>query len=69
MTKLTEDLERLRDRILAADPEDRLRYQPRIAALIAEMDAAGAPVPTGIRDLCDDLANDAIEAQFDNMPV
>lgn len=69
MTKLADDLHRLHRRILAADADSRVELQPRIAALISEMDALGEPVPTFIRDLCEDITNDAIEAQFDNMPV
>lgn len=69
MTKLKHDLERLHDRILRADPELRRRLLPQLGELIARMDAEGVAVPAGIRDLCEELTNAAIEAQFDNMPV
>lgn len=69
MTRLATELDRLHDRILAADADARLQLQPRLADLIDRMDAAGEPVPAGIRDLCEQLTNDAIEAQFDNVPV
>lgn len=69
MTRLATELDRLHDRILAADGDTRLELQPRLANLLDRMDAAGEFVPADIRDLCEQLTNDAIEAQFDNMPV
>lgn len=69
MSTLPEDLNRLHDRILDADPDSRKKFLPKLNELIERMDAAGEHVPAGIRDLHEELTADAIEAQFDNMPV
>lgn len=69
MTTLSEDIKRLHDRILQTDADTRYRFQPRLAEAIVELDRAGAPVPPRIRNLNDELLNDAIEARFDNLPV
>ena len=69
MTDLTTEIGRLHDRILEADIDRRYLFQPRLAALVEQMDVAGVPVPAGIRQMLEELTNDAIEAQFDNMPV
>lgn len=69
MTHMTEDLNRLHDRILDAEPDSRKKFLPALNEMIERMDAAGEPVPAGIRDLHEELTADAIEAQFDNMPV
>ncbi|MDM8168204.1 hypothetical protein [Roseovarius sp.] len=69
MTKLTEDMNRLHDRILETDEEHRHQFRPKLTELIERMEEAGENVPAGIRDLHEELTADAIEAQFDNMPV
>ncbi|KRS15706.1 hypothetical protein [Roseovarius indicus] len=69
MTPLTEDLNRLHDRILETEPESRQKFLPKLNELIGRMHEAGQEVPAGIRDLHEDLTADAIEAQFDNLPV
>lgn len=69
MSTLTEDLNRLHDRILDADPDSRQKFLPSLNEMIERLEAAGEAVPAGARDLQDELTADAIEAQFDNMPV
>lgn len=69
MTDVTKDLERLHERILAADADTRYLFQPRLGELIDTLDGQGIQVPAGIRALNDELLAEAIEAQFDNMPV
>lgn len=69
MSTLHTELNRLRDRIVAARPETRHAFQPALAEMIERMEAAGEPVPAEFRNLSEDLLNDAIERQFDNMPV
>lgn len=69
MNTLTEDLDRLHHRILAADAESRRKFLPRLTQMIGRMDAAGTHVPARVRNLHEELTADAIEAQFDNMPV
>ena len=69
MTTLTEDMNRLHDRILDTEEERRHLFRPKLTELIERMEEAGERVPAGIRDLHEELTADAIEAQFDNMPV
>ena len=69
MKNLGQDLEDLRARLLATDPDKRYELQPALDRLIDQMDAAGLDVPAAIRTLNDDLSDEAIEAQFDNLPV
>ena len=69
MSKLTNELDRLHDRILATEADTRHRFQPQLAALIDRMDGANEPVPAGIRGLCEELTCAAIEARLDNVPV
>ena len=69
MTKLKQELAHLLERISKADEDICYRYQPQLSALIERMDASGERVPPEVRHLEEELTNDAIEAQFDNMPV
>jgi len=69
MTDLTEQLDQLIERIGSADPCKRHEYQPELCALIDRMREAGLPVPCETLSLRDELVSEAIEAQFDNMPV
>lgn len=48
---------------------ERYRLQPRLAGLLGQMRAAGYVVPIELYRLHDELTDEAIEAQFDNMPV
>lgn len=69
MTALTSELSALHRQILQESDNRRFHYQPRLARLIERMEASGERVPPNIRCLNEELVNDAIEAQFDNMPV
>ncbi len=69
MSKLTEEMERLRARIEAADADLRYMFQPELEDLIERMEIAGEPVPAAIRDLNEELLGEAIERQLDNLPV
>ncbi len=69
MTGLATDLERLHQDILRCAPEKRFTFQAQLARLIDAMEAHDIPVPTHILDLNEELEAEAIEAQFDNMPV
>ena len=69
MTRLQTELTALIDRIDATHPEAKHRFHSQLSALIDRMDASGERVPPQARHLAEDLVNDAIEAQFDNMPV
>lgn len=69
MIPKTQDLLDLRDRILSAEADTRHKFQPQLSALMERCANADIAIPTDIRSLNDDLLEDAIEAQFDNMPV
>lgn len=69
MTSLKSELDRLEDQIARSDPDSRHRYQPQLRKLIRRMDVEGAQVPLAVRQLHEDLVCEAIEAQFDNLPV
>ena len=69
MTNLNDDLAKLLKRIAEADVDTRHRFQPRLADLIHQFEAARQPVPHEATNLNEELLSDAIEAQFDNMPV
>ena len=69
MTDLTTELDHLHDRILGAEADTRYLFRSRLAELIGRMDTAEETVPPGIRQLLEELTAEAIEAQFDNMPV
>ncbi len=48
---------------------DRVSLQPRLHRVIVEMDQRRMAVPRRARRLEASLRDEAIEAQFDNMPV
>ncbi|KZY35400.1 hypothetical protein A3731_17505 [Roseovarius sp. HI0049] len=69
MTTLTDDMHRLHSRILDTEEDRRYLFRPRLTEMIDRMEDAGERVPARIRDLHEELTAEAIEAQFDNMPV
>lgn len=69
MDNISQKLQDLHDAILNAEPQERQKLQPELADIIADCEAKGAHVPARIHELNEDLLSDAMEAQFDNMPV
>lgn len=69
MTASKDALEALLAKIGAADADTRHEYHEALAQLIEAFDMAGSPVSADVRTLEEDLRNEAIEAQFDNLPV
>lgn len=69
MSTLSEDIKRLHRQILNLEEAERYRLQPRLAGLLGQMRQAGEPVPKDLVCLNELLLDEAIEAQFDNMPV
>jgi hypothetical protein len=69
MTSLTMQLHALLLEIKATDSDQRCALRSRLDTLIREMEAQALPVEPGARALNEKLLNDAIEAQFDNLPV
>ena len=69
MNNLSMDIKRLHRQILDLGTEERYRLQPRLAGLLGQMRQAGERIPPDMARLNDTLLDEAIEAQFDNMPV
>lgn len=61
--------ELLEQRILAAGPCSRSRYQPQLSSIVHRMEQNGLKVPGNLRQLDVVLTEEAIEDRFDNMPV
>lgn len=68
-TLLLQDLKHVRRQITDLDPAERYRLQPRLAGLLGQLRETGQPVPSELCRLNEELLDEAIEAQFDNMPV
>lgn len=56
-------------KISQADAAERLRLQPKFDRALQNMRLEGVPVPRKFMNLYDELLDEAIEAQFDNLPV
>ncbi|MET4102112.1 hypothetical protein ABIE58_001540 [Roseovarius sp. MBR-78] len=69
MTYLDQELDRLQALIGAETPDARYRHEPRLRHVIARLREEGRAVPERIRALHAVLLSEAIEAEFDNMPV
>ena len=69
MTNLDTRLDLLIEKIKRTSPSARFRLQPQLHRLIIELEAGGARVKRDTRQLNEELQNEAIEAQFDNVPV
>ena len=62
------ELQNLVDKI-EAKAEDRYAMQPALHALILQMQSVGLPVDAKFLSLERSLRDEAVEAQFDNLPV
>jgi hypothetical protein len=69
MTSLTMQLHALLLEIKATDRAQRGALRSRLDTLIREMEAQALPVEPRARALNEKLLDEAIEAQFDNLPV
>jgi len=69
MKDMKNDLDAVRARILDTPEDQRYLIQPELDRLIDRMQAAGLDVPATVRILNEELSDEAIEAQFDNLPV
>ena len=54
---------------MPGDAAHRYRLQPQYHAILKQMEDEGIPVPVRLQDLDMRLIDEAVEAQFDNMPV
>lgn len=59
----------LKDAILQCPEAERYRLQPKLDRVIRRLKAEGAPVPKEARQLNHELRAEAVEAQFDNVPI
>ncbi len=69
MTDLNSRLDLLIHKIKQESPSARFRLQPQLGRLIHEFEAQGRNVRRATKLLNEELQIEAIEAQFDNMPV
>ncbi|MBE0452837.1 hypothetical protein [Roseovarius autotrophicus] len=69
MTNLNTELDRLQTLIGAAAPDKRYKLEPQLRHVIFSLRNEGHAVPPRIKSLHDTLLSEAIEAEFDNMPV
>jgi len=66
---LYSEAERLEQRLQDACLDTRLALQPSVSSVVQRMRQQGMHVPSRLRRLDAALCEDAIEAQFDNLPV
>lgn len=69
MRYLDAELDRLQALIGATAPDRRYRHEPQLREVIARLRGEGRAVPDRIKELHQLLLSEAIEAEFDNMPV
>lgn len=66
---LVSHADQLAREIKLASAETRLRMQPELGRVLQELEQAGTAVPARLRNLHEQLLEEAIEAQFDNLPI
>ncbi len=66
---LLKEAEQLEQKLDGADLDLRLQLQPRVSFVVDRLRAEGAEIPQHLRHLDSVLAEEAVEARFDNMPV
>lgn len=69
MTNLTTELARLEHQIGQCEGATRHRYQPQLRRMMERLRSEGEVIPSRTKRLHEQLLCEAIEAQFDNMPV
>lgn len=69
MKDLNAQLTLLLDKIQEESSGARFRLQPQLNSLICELEKEGTRVVPSARRMNEMLRNEAMEAQFDNMPV
>jgi len=63
------ELDRLEHQIGQANPDIRHKMEPQLRRMIERLRNEGIAVPEATKSLHELLLCEAIEAQFDNMPV
>ncbi|GAW33734.1 hypothetical protein RA2_00777 [Roseovarius sp. A-2] len=69
MINVTAELDRIQTLVGQDEPETRYRHEPQLRRAIAHLRAEGQAVPPRVKQLHQTLLSEAIEAEFDNMPV
>ncbi|WP_375691010.1 hypothetical protein [Pseudooceanicola sp. LIPI14-2-Ac024] len=69
MTELDMDVQHIVSEIAAADPVTRHMHLDKVHDVVSRYALTGKGIPRQLRQLQEDLTNEAIEARFDNMPV
>lgn len=66
---LVSHADELATEIRDASPDRRLQLEPHFGRVLQELDRAGTLVPARLRNLHEQLLEEAIEAKFDNLPI
>ncbi|MGD9862627.1 MAG: hypothetical protein AB7S99_05385 [Pseudodonghicola sp.] len=66
---LVSEAEQLEQKLAGACATRRLEIQPQLSLVLARLQGDGHRVPQRLRRLEAMLTQEAVEAQFDNMPV
>ena len=61
--------DQLAQEIRTSSPERRLELQPAFGRVLQELEQTGTVVPARLRNLHEQLLEEAIEARFDNLPI
>ena len=66
---ILEAIATIEDRIDAASPESRDAVLSELRSMMSDLRAKGRKVPQRLRELEEMLIDEAVEDQFDNLPV
>ena len=67
--QIVSEADALAQEIREASSERRLQLQPAFGRVLQNLEQMGADVPPRLRNLHEQLLEEAIEARFDNLPV
>jgi len=67
--EINDTVTRLEAEILAGDANTRRALQPKLHNILSDLKSQGREIPARLRALDQALMDEAIETQFDNMPV
>lgn len=68
-TNLYSEAEQLEQKLQNACLDTRLALQPSVSKVVDRMRQQGVHIPSRLRRLDAALCEDAMEAQFDNLPI
>lgn len=66
---INKQLHVLEEKIRVAEPQDRLRYYPTVQKMVNGIRARGEKVPLRLSRINADLADEAFDDMFDNLPL